>query len=159
MHCTRCYNIAKRRKNKENLLKRTRLLYKEDKYDTLYISKKTIFLGILDNHNFCNLRMKGDEVFVSKINMKKLLKETFRRNIFIYPKIKDIDAYESKEIIDNIAYHLNDRKWIHSNTEEIVNTNEYMKFNNNFCNYGIVLCNTKEFLKVIMNTNNETTNY
>lgn len=25
----------KRRKNKENLLKRTRLLYKEDKYDTL----------------------------------------------------------------------------------------------------------------------------
>lgn len=76
--------------------------------------------------------MKGDEVFVSKINMKKLLKETFRRNIFIYQKIKDIDAYESKEIIDNITYHLNDRRWIHSNMEKIVNTNEYMKFNNNF---------------------------
>ena len=58
----------KRRKNKENLLKRTRLLYKEDKYDTLYISKKTILLDIVDNHNFCNLRMKGDEVSVSKIN-------------------------------------------------------------------------------------------
>lgn len=37
--------------------------------------------------------MKGDEVFVSKINMKKLFKETFRRNIFIYPKIKDIDTF------------------------------------------------------------------
>ena len=116
----------KRRKNKENLLKRTRLLYKEDKYDTLYISKKTMLLDIVDNHNFCNLRMKGDEVFVSKINMKKLLKKTFRGNIFIYPNIKDIDAYESKEIIDNITYHLNDRKWIHSNIEEIVDLNKYL---------------------------------
>ena len=159
LHCTRCYNIAKRRKNKESLLKRTRLLYKEDKYDTLYISKKTMLLDIVDNHNFCNLRMKGDEVSVSKINLKKLLKETFRGNIFIYPNIKDIDAYESKAIIDNITYHLNDRRWIHSNIEEIVNINRYMKFNNKFCNYGTVLCNTKEFLKVIINKNNETTNY
>ena len=149
----------KRRKNKENLLKRTRLLYKEDKYDTLYISKKTILLDIVDNHNFCNLRMKGDEVFVSKINMKKLLKETFRGDMFIYPKIKDIDEYESKAIIDNITYHLNDRSWIHSNMKENVNIDKNMKFNNNFCNYGTVLCNTKEFLKVIMDTNNETTNY
>ena len=149
----------KRRKNKENLLKRTRLLYKEDKYDTLYISKKTILLDIVDNHNFCNLRMKGDEVFVSKINLKKLLKETFRGDMLIYPKIKDIDAYESKAIIDNITYHLNDRSWIHSNMKENVNIDKNMKFNNNFCNYGTVLCNTKEFLKVIMDTNNETTNY
>ena len=149
----------KRRKNKENLLKRTRLLYKEDKYDTLYISKKTIFLDIVDNHNFCNLRMKGDEVFVSKINMKKLLKETFRGDMLIYPKIKDIEAYESKAIIDNITYHLNDRSWIHSNMKENVSIDKNMKFNNNFCNYGTVLCNTKEFLKVIMDTNNETTNY
>lgn len=149
----------KRRKNKENLLKRTRLLYKEDKYDTLYISKKTMLLDIVDNHNFCNLRMKGDEVFVSKINLKKLLKETFRGDMFIYPKIKDIDEYESKAIIDNITYHLNDRRWIHSNMKEIVSIDENMKFNNNFCNYGTVLCNTKEFLKVIMDTNNETTNY
>ena len=149
----------KRRKNKENLLKRTRLLYKEDKYDTLYISKKTILLDIVDNHNFCNLRMKGDEVFVSKVNLKKLLKETFRGNIFIYPKIEDMDEYESKEIIDNITYHLNDRSWIHSNMKEIVSIDKNMKFNNNFCNYGTVLCNTKEFLKVIMDTNNETTNY
>lgn len=103
--------------------------------------------------------MKGDEVSISKINLKKLLKENFRGNIFIYPKIKDIDEYESKAIIDNITYHLNYRRWIHSNIKEIVNTNEYMKFNNNFCNYGIVLCNTKEFLKVIKDINNETTNY
>lgn len=149
----------KRRKNKENLLKRTRLLYKEDKYDTLYISRKTMLLDIVDNYNFCNLHMKGEEVSVSKINLKKFLKETFRGDMFIYPKIKDIDAYESKAIIDNITYHLNDRRWIHSNMKEIVNTNKYMKFNNNFCNYGTVLCNTKEFLKVIMDTNNETTNY
>ena len=54
---------------------------------------------------------------------------------------------------------VNDRKWIHSNMEKIVNTNEYMKFNNNFCNYGTVLYNTKGFLKVIKDTNNETTNY
>ena len=149
----------KRRKNKENLLKRTRLLYKEDKYDTLYISNKTILLDIVDNHNFCNLRMKGDEVSVSKINLKKLLKETFRGDIFIYPKIKDIEAYESKAIIDNITYHLNDRSWIHSNMKENVSIDKNMKFNNNFCNYGTVLCNTKELLKVIMDTNNETTNY
>ena len=149
----------KRRKNKENLLKRSRLLYKEDKYDTLYISKKTILLDIVDNYNFCNLRMNGDEVFVSKINMKKLLKKTFRGNMFIYPKIKDIEAYESKAIIDNITYHLNDRSWIHSNMKENVSIDKNMKFNNNFCNYGTVLCNTKEFLKVIMDTNNETTNY
>ena len=149
----------KRRKNKENLLKRTRLLYKEDKYDTLYISKKTILLDIVDNHNFCNLRMKGEEVSVSKINLKKLLKETFRGDMFIYPKIKDIEAYKSKAIIDNITYHLNDRSWIHSNMKENVNIDKNMKFNNNFCNYGTVLCNTKEFLKVIMDTNNETTNY
>ena len=149
----------KRRKNKENLLKRTRLLYKEDKYDTLYISKKTMLLDIVDNHNFCNLRMNGDEVFVSKINMKKLLKKTFRGNMFICPKIKDMDEYESKAIIDNITYHLNDRSWIHSNMKENVNIDKNMKFNNNFCNYGTVLCNTKEFLKVIMDTNNETTNY
>lgn len=149
----------KRRKNKENLLKRTRLLYKEDKYDTLYISKKTMLLDIVDNHNFCNLRMKGDEVSVSKINLKKLLKETFRGDMLIYPKIKDIEAYESKAIIDNITYHLNDRSWIHSNMKENVSIDKNMKFNNNFCNYGTVLCNTKEFLKVIMDTNNETTNY
>ena len=149
----------KRRKNKENLLKRTRLLYKEDKYDTLYISKKTMILDIVDSHNFCNLRMKGDEVSVSKINLKKLLKEAFRGDMFIYPKIKDMDEYESKAIIDNITYHLNDRSWIHSNMKENVSIDKNMKFNNNFCNYGTVLCNTKEFLKVIMDTNNETTNY
>lgn len=34
-----------------------------------------------------------------------------------------------------------------------------MKFNNKLCNYGTVLCNTKGFLKVIKDTNNETTNY
>ena len=149
----------KRRKNKENLLKRTRLLYKEDKYDTLYISKKTMILDIVDNYNFCNLRIKGDEVSISKINLKKLLKETFRGDMLIYPKIKDIEAYESKAIIDNITYHLNDRSWIHSNMKENVSIDKNMKFNNNFCNYGTVLCNTKEFLKVIMDTNNETTNY
>lgn len=149
----------KRRKNKENLLKRTRLLYKEDKYDTLYISKKTMILDIVDNYNFCNLRIKGDEVSISKINLKKLLKETFRGDMLIYTKIKDIEAYESKAIIDNITYHLNDRSWIHSNMKENVSIDKNMKFNNNFCNYGTVLCNTKEFLKVIMDTNNETTNY
>ena len=183
----------KRRKNKENLLRRSNFIYKEDKYDTYYIFRRTILLDIVDNHNFCNLRMKGDEVSISKINLKKLLKENFRGNIFIYPKIKDIDEYESKAIIDfnenflgkklwhykdyniykylkfnyfythntitNIIYHLNDRSWIHSNIKEIVNINKYMKFNNNFCNYGIVLCNTKGFLKVIKDINNETTNY
>lgn len=182
----------KRRKNKENLLKRSRFLYKEDKYNTFYILKKTMLLDIVDNYKFCYLSMKGDEVYISKINLKKLLKATFKKDIFIYPKIKDGDAYESKAIIDfnenflgkklvdyymykclkfdhfytkniitinNITYHLNDRRWIHSNIEKILNSGEYMKFNDRFCNYSTVLCNTKEFLRVIMDINNKNTNY
>ena len=194
--CDKGYNktiraYIKRRKNKENLLKRSRFLYKEDKYNTFHISKKTMLLDIVDNYNFCNLRMKGSDVSISKVNLRKLLKETFRRDIFIYPKIKNMDEYESKAIIDfnenflgkkfehynmykylkfnyfythntitinNITYYLNDRRWIHSSMEEIVNTSEYMKFNNNFYNYGTVLYNTKEFLKVMMDRNNETLN-
>lgn len=182
----------KRRKNKENLLKRSSLLDKEEKYNTFYISKKTMLLEIIDNYNFCHLRIKKDEVSISKVNLKKLLKETFKRDVLIYPKVKDEDVYKSKAIIDfnenflgqkfedhniykwlkfdnfythntmtinNITYHLNDRRWIHSNIGEILNSGEYMKFNNRFCNYSTVLCNTKKFLKVIMDTNNETINY
>lgn len=182
----------KRRKNKENLLKRTRLLYKEDKYDTLYISKKTILLDIVNSYRFCHLRIKKDDVSISKINLNKLFKEIFRRDIFIYPKIKDKDAYDSKAIIDfnenflgkkfeddeiykrlkfeyfynknnitinNITYYLNDRRWMHSNIEEIFRTCEYMKCKNIFFNYSTVLSNTKELLKVIMDINNKTTNY
>lgn len=182
----------KRRKNKENLLKRSRFLYKEDKYDTYYIFRTTILLDIVNSYRFCHLRIKKDKVSISKINLKKLLKATFKKDIFIYPKIKDGDAYDSKAIIDfnenflgkkfedddmykrlkfdhfynhnnitinNITYYLNNRRWIHSNIEKILNAGEYIKFNDRFCNYSTVLCNTKEFLKVIMDINNETTNY
>ena len=182
----------KRRKNKENLLKKSKFPYNEDKYDTYYILKKTMLLDIVDSYKFCHLSMKGNEVSISKINLKKLLKATFRRDIFIYPKTKDGEAYDSKAIIDfnenflgkklvdyymykwlkfdhfytkniitinNITYYLNDRRWMHSNIEKILNAGEYMKFNDRFCNYSTVLCNTKEFLKVIMDINNETTNY
>ena len=185
-------SYIKRRKNKENLLKRTRLLYKEDKYDTLYISKKTILLDIVNSYRFCHLRIKKDDVSISKINLNKLFKEIFRRDIFIYPKIKDKDAYDSKAIIDfnenflgkkfeddeiykrlkfehfyncnnitinNITYYLNDRRWMNTNMEEIFNDCEYMKRKNSFFYYSTVLCNTKEFLKVIMDINNKTTNY
>ncbi|KHS57831.1 MAG: hypothetical protein SOX50_07095 [Terrisporobacter othiniensis] len=47
----------KRRKNKENLLKRTRFICKEDKYDTFNI-KRHILLDIVCSYNFCNLPMK-----------------------------------------------------------------------------------------------------
>lgn len=187
-------SYIKRRKNKENLLKRTRLLYKEDKYDTLYISKKTILLDIVNSYRFCHLRIKKDDVSISKINLNKLFKEIFRRDIFIYPKIKDKDkdAYDSKAIIDfnenflgkkfedddiykrlkfehfynrnnitinNITYYLNDRRWMNTNMEEIFNACKYMKRKNSFFYYSTVLGNTKEFLKVIMDINNKTTNY
>lgn len=182
----------KRRKNKENLLQRSKFSYKEDKYDTYYIFRITILLDIINNYRFCHLRMKKDDVSISKINVNKLLKETFRRDIFIYPKIKDVDIYEPKAIIDfnenflgkkfedndmykrlefeyfynhnnitinNITYYLNDRRWIHSNIEGIFNTGKYMNFKNSFFNYSTVLCNTKDFLKVIMDIDNKNTNY
>lgn len=182
----------KRRKNKENLLRRSNFIYKEDKYDTYYIFRRTILLDIVNKYRFCYLCMKKDDVSISKINVNKLFKETFRRDIFIYPKIKDIEIYEPKAIIDfnenflgkkfedddiykrlkfehfynknnmtinNITYYLNDIRWMHSNMEEIFNTCEYIKCKNSFFNYGTVLSNTKEFLKVIMDINNKTTNY
>ena len=182
----------KRRKNKENLLQRSNFSDKEDKYDTYYIFTRTILLDIVNKHRFCHLSMKKDEVSISKINVNKLFKETFRRDIFIYPKVKDGDTYESKAIIDfnenflgkkfedndiykrlkfesfynhnnitinNITYYLNDRRWMNSNIEGIFNTGEYRNFENSFFNYSTVLSNTKEFLKVIMDINNKTTNY
>lgn len=182
----------KRRKNKENLLKRSRFLYKEDKYDTYYIFRTTILLDIVNNYRFCHLRIKKDEISMTKINLNKLFKETFSRDIFIYPKIKDGDAYDSKAIIDfnenflgkkiedndmykrlkfenfynhnnitinNITYYLNNRRWMHPNMEGIFNTGKYIKFNDGLCNYGTVLYNTKEFLRVIMDINNKNTNY
>lgn len=182
----------KRRKNKENLLKKSNFPYKEDKYDTYYIFRRTILLDIVNKYRFCHLRMNKDKIHISKINLKKLFKATFRRDIFIYPKIKEGDAYDSKAIIDfnenflgkkfedndmykrlkfehfynhnnitinNITYYLNDRRWMHSNIEGIFNTVKYMKFNDSICNYGTVLYNTKEFLRVIMDINNKNTNY
>ena len=182
----------KRRKNKENLLKRSRFLYKEDKYDTYYIFRTTILLDIVNNYRFCHLSIKKDEISMTKINLNKLFKETFSRDIFIYPKIKDGDAYDSKAIIDfnenflgkkiedndmykrlkfenfynhnnitinNITYYLNNRRWMHPNMEGIFNTGKYIKFNDGLCNYGTVLYNTKEFLRVIMDINNKNTNY
>ena len=179
----------KRRKNAENLRKRTNFLDKEDKYNIYPILKKNILLDIIDSYNFCNLDMKGSDTSISNVNLKKLLEATFRRDIFIYPKVEYGKTYECKAIIDfnenflgkklkndklykylkfenfythrtininNISYHINDRRWLNSNLDKIMDTGNHMENNADFYNYSTIFYKTKEFLKVIMDINNKT---
>lgn len=185
-------SYIKRRKNKENLLKRSNFLGKEEKYDTYHVFRTTILLDIINKYRFCHLYVYKDEISMSKINLNKLFKETFRMDTFIYPEIKGGHIYEPEEIIyfnenfmgkkfedddiykqikfehfynrnnitiNNITYYSNDRSWMDTNMKKIFRDCQYMKYKNSFFNYSTILCNTKEFLKVIMDINNETTNY